>query len=160
MGGNGFPKYESVWLRGCCLLVEPRFHRYDERDRCLSYSQSARIWFIDRDGQIKLTYVPQVDETASTKRAGLSDGAGVAPKSFNEDTGARLWDTNTRKSLDVFPSDSNNRMVHLGFSREREMLVAPGIRGTVVSNVTIGAGHVLEGPPADIFKFALTTDGK
>ena len=40
------------------------------------------------------------------------------------------------------------------------MLVAPGIRGTGVSNLTTGARHVLEGQPDDVFKFALSTDGK
>jgi WD40 repeat protein len=51
-------------------------------------------------------------------------------------------------------------MVPLGFSPEGAMLVAPGIRGTVVSNLTTGARHVLEGQPDDVFKFALSTDGK
>jgi WD40 repeat protein len=88
------------------------------------------------------------------------DGAVLASKSVNEDTSSRLWDVNSGQNLNVFSSDSNYRMVHLGFSPAGAVLVTTGIRGTIVSDLTTGAGRVLQDHPADVFKIATSPDGK
>lgn len=89
-----------------------------------------------------------------------ADGKQLASLSVNEDVSARLWDVNTGQALNVFASDSDNRVASLGFSSDGAILVVTNARGTGVSNLATSASSILEGHPADLFKVAISADGK
>lgn len=88
------------------------------------------------------------------------DGALLASRSVNEDLSVRLWDVATGQNLNVFSSDSNYQIAYLGFSRDDAILVATGISGIVVSNLSTGAGRVVASRPVTLLRVALSSDGK